>query len=566
MYFNVIAELLENKLLSLDTAAENFFHAQMMMFTNGIYLAGITDTMVADIFIRWKCLSTELYALLCKFGIGKSIMSVFTKIEQLKIDGQGMAGKGTLLANLADDHQKEVEKILQEWGPKVLTALSAQSCELIQKQLKPDQILLQYCMTPLYDTMCYPVPIPPKSLGVSGVLIAIRADGSPIVKVIDFKKIQDLALECHNTGMKAVAAKRAGKSWQHLQDIADEKASALLELVLPTEVQTLVAGTYVKRILFCPDQLLAKFPLEILPFKDGERLGQKCAITYMSSARELLRDSTYASICPEITKHLETSNDCIIFANPNFDLEKPLETESIWSQLSSTLTSFFSKPTPETTASPLPGSESEANDIEYLLSSAHSGKLHIQLAVGDDATLLSAIKMQSPRILHFATHGFSNPDFHYQYHNFWSDTKSGLLLAGANTYRLGKFDAICDTAGTGELTALAACGMTLTGTRLVYLSTCRSSYGFMGRGEALSSLAQGFRIAGAQTVLATLWPVSDEASRKLALHFYFFACNVGMHPSIALQEAKKKIREEGYEHWYDWAGYLCIGCDVPLFP
>ncbi len=538
-----------------------------MMFSNGLYLASTSNTMVADIFIRWKCLSTELYALLCRFGIGKSIMNVFTTIEQLKVDGQGMACDGTLLANLADNHQKEAGKILQEWGPKVLTALSTQSCELIQKQLKPDQILLQFCMMPLYDTECYPVPIPPKTLGVSGVLIAIRAKDSPIVKVIDFKKIQDVSIECHNMGMKAVAAKRAEKPWQHLQDVADQKAGALLELVLPTEVQTLVSGTCVKRILFCPDQLLAKFPLEILLFQDGERLGQKCAITYMSSARESLRDSTYASLHSEIIKHLETtSNDCIIFANPNFDLEKPETAESIWSQLvNSTLNSFFSKPTPST-ALPLPGSESEANDIEYLLSSAHSGKLHIQLSAGDDATLLSAIQTQSPRILHFATHGFSNPDFHYQYHNFWSDTRSGLLLAGANTYRLGKFGAICDAAGTGELTALAACGMALTGTRLVYLSTCRSSYGFVGRGEALSSLAQGFRIAGAKTVVATLWPVSDEASRKLALHFYFFACNAGMHPSLALQEAKKKMREEGYEHWYDWAGYICIGCDLPLFP
>jgi len=95
--------------------------------------------------------------------------------------------------------------------------------------------------------------------------------------------------------------------------------------------------------------------------------------------------------------------------------------------------------------------------------------------------------------LHFATHGFSSPDFHYQYHNFWSDTKSGLLLAGANTYHQQKYTLITDEAGTGELTALAACGMKLTGTGLVYLSCCRSLYGFIGRGEALSSLAQGFR-------------------------------------------------------------------------
>ena len=118
---------------------------------------------------------------------------------------------------------------------------------------------------------------------------------------------------------------------------------------------------------------------------------------------------------------------------------------------------------------------------------------------------------------------------------------------------------------SGELTALAACGMELTGTRLVYLSSCRSSYGFIGRGEALSSLAQGFRVAGSQTVIATLWPVSDEVGRKIAVHFYFFI-KQGMRPSLALQAAKRELRKEGFsEHWYDWAGFLCIGIDLPIF-
>lgn len=104
------------------------------------------------------------------------------------------------------------------------------------------------------------------------------------------------------------------------------------------------------------------------------------------------------------------------------------------------------------------------------------------------------------------------------------------------------------------------------GTRLVYLSSCRSSYGFVGHGEALSSLAQGFRIAGSQTVIATLWPVSDDIGRKMAVHFYFYVRQPGMRPSLALQAAKQKLRKEAcYEHWYDWAGFLCIGTDTPLF-
>lgn len=86
-------------------------------------------------------------------------------------------------------------------------------------------------MSPLYDTNCHPVPIPPKVLRLTGVVIAIGNDGPPIVKTLDFTKIQELALESHNSSMKAVAAKRAGKPWHELQSKADKIASDLLQFL-----------------------------------------------------------------------------------------------------------------------------------------------------------------------------------------------------------------------------------------------------------------------------------------------------------------------------------------------
>ena len=565
LYFRVFTQLFESKLLSLD--AEASFHPQTMIQTNALFLAGIDDMLLADLFVRWKCISSELYALLIRLGVGSRFTSTFQRLEQLKLLGQGKSGQADVLAGLADQHQKEVGKVVQEWGPKVVTALSEVSCQQIQRVLDPEQIVMEYCMSALYDTKCHPVPIPPKFLAMSGVLIVIKAVGAPLVRVVDFDRIQKLALKAHDSAMKAVAAKRTRKPWHHLQSTADEVASALLEAMIPTDVQALLATPPMKRVFFCPDQLIAKFPVEILPFGNRLRFGEKCAVSYLSSAKELLRDSILSSLCPDLVKTSDPAgSDCIFFANPNFDLECQADAGALhpWSQLSTALASLFSKPV-TASAPPLPHSETEVKEVEHLLSTAQGGKLRTQLFLKDESTLHQALKVQSPLILHFATHGFSSPEFQYQYQNFWSDTRSGLLLAGANTYHRGQFQDIASEAGTGELTALAACGMALQGTRLVYISTCRSTYGFIGRGEALSSLAQGFRSAGAHTVLATLWPVSDDIAQKLATHFYFFASKTGVHPSIALQNAKKKIREEGYDHWYDWAAFLCIGIDTPLF-
>ena len=568
LYFRVITELFECQLLSLD--AQPFFHPQAMMHANSIFLEGIDNNCLANIFLRWKCLFSELYAILVRLGVGKCLASTFQKIEHFKVDGQGNVSQSEILTNIAESHQREVEKVLSKWGPKIVQVLSTLSYKGIQKQLTSDQIVLEYCMAALYDTKCHPVPIPPKCLGVRCVLICIQSEGNPIVNVLDFDKIQNLAVETHDSAMKAVAAKQSGKLWHHLQAEADEIASSLLQVMLPADIQSVIGSSNIKRVVFCPDQTLAKIPVEMLPFGDGKRFGDKVAIAYLSSAKELLRDSIVESLDPSHPNSPQCPNcDGYFFANPNFDLKQPISANSFnpWSQISSVLTSFFStSPESSTTkASSLPDTEVEVKEIESVLSKAHGSSLQIRVVLGDDVTLHQVLHVQSPHVLHFATHGFSSPDFHYQYQNFWSDTKSGILLAGSNTYRCAHFDEIVNEAGTGELTGLAACGMALEGTCLVYLSTCRSTYGFIGRGEALTSLAQGFRSAGAKTVIATMWPVADEIARKLAVYFYNFASKIGVHPSVALQQAKNKIQNEGCDHWYDWAAFMCIGTDMPLF-
>ena len=574
-YATVITSLLDNKLLSIDDAAECFFHPQTMMLCNASFLVGIDDSLVADTFIQWKCLATELYALLARLGLSKSLMKTFNKIQAFEVAGKDVKDKEEMLRTVQGEYQKESSEILQEWGAKSIHTLLDQTWNSVQSSLEPDQILLQYCLSPLYDTNFYPVPIPPKVLSLKGVLIVIRSVGVPIVKTLEFGSIQDLALKCHNSLMKAVAAKQSGRAWQELQRKADEIANDLLREMIPFDIQVLINDAAIKRLYFCPDQVLSKFPFEILPLGTGQRLGEKVAITYLSSARELIREQAISCLQPvqksSFSNQMKKTADCEIFANPNFDLEKePVhnnDNQWPWSSLNTLLSSFFSESPVVNKASALPGSEKEAYEIEKLLiSHTHTTPVNVSVAIGNDATLYKVLQIQSPLLLHLATHGFSSPDFHYQYHNFWSDTKSGLLLAGANTYHSRKFRSIASGAGTGELTALAACGMNLIDTHLVYLSTCRSTYGFIGRGEALSSLAQSFRIAGSNTVIATLWPVSDEVGQKMALHFYDYASKRGLHASLALQAAKRKLQEDDdFNYWYNWAGFLCIGIDTILF-
>ena len=69
------------------------------------------------------------------------------------------------------------------------------------------------------------------------------------------------------------------------------------------------------------------------------------------------------------------------------------------------------------------------------------------------------------------------------------------------------------------LTGLEASLLNLQGTELVILSACDSGTGEVKIGEGVMSLRRAFRIAGAQTVLASHWKVSDKATSQLMTEF-----------------------------------------------
>jgi CHAT domain-containing protein len=90
---------------------------------------------------------------------------------------------------------------------------------------------------------------------------------------------------------------------------------------------------------------------------------------------------------------------------------------------------------------------------------------------------------------------------------------SGIVLAGANREpRPGQED--------GILTALEVNELDLAGCELAVLSACETGLGKSAGGEGLLGLQRAFQVAGARSVVASLWRVPDKATRDLMMDFY----------------------------------------------
>jgi CHAT domain-containing protein len=165
---------------------------------------------------------------------------------------------------------------------------------------------------------------------------------------------------------------------------------------------------------------------------------------------------------------------------------------------------------------------------------------------GDQATetnFLQAAKI--PAMFHLAMHSVSDS----------TNSKYSYLL----------FDTHSDTIEDGKLYNYEI-SLTRINSPMVVLSACNSGTGTLYHGEGLMSLARGFILAGASSVVRTAWKVNDETSAKIISRFYY-NLSEGMRKDEAMRLAKLDYLDASPPVWsspYFWAAYEVMGDNVPV--
>ena len=172
---------------------------------------------------------------------------------------------------------------------------------------------------------------------------------------------------------------------------------------------------------------------------------------------------------------------------------------------------------------PLPGTESEVNDLCPQFKDAYPGVPEPELLRKDKATK-QAILAAAPlnRFVHLATHGF----FAVESEKSTVDVLhlrpeavgrhpgllSGVVFAGVNRKDRRPEETI--------LTALEAAELDLDKVELLVLSACETGLGQVTGGEGVLGLQRAFQLAGARAVVASLWKVDDEEAHLFMREFY----------------------------------------------
>ncbi len=216
---------------------------------------------------------------------------------------------------------------------------------------------------------------------------------------------------------------------------------------------------------------------------------------------------------------------------------------------------------------PLPETLKEVKTIGKICKKSKIKPTILTIDAATEDTVQYFTGKHAPDILHFATHGMfveddttkNEPSVGIK--DRLSLTKnplqrSVLMLYGAN-HSWSKGEQINGSEEDGILTAQEVTLLNLSNTDLVVLSACNTGLGNIHNTEGVFGLQRAFKLAGADAILVSLWPVDDAITKDMMILFYTNLLKHKQDAATALYNTKTEMRERN-ELPHFWAGFILV--------
>lgn len=403
---------------------------------------------------------------------------------------------------------------------------------------------------PGYAGLVYPTPA-----GVNEAKKALKADDTVLISYFiqdnylyifsltrnDVQVVRTEEAKKINSDVKMLLSFLNTPDPSNAGKIKKTAASLYQKLLMP--VQNI--GGLNKNIIIVPDEILYYLPFEVLVQPNGKYVVEEHTVSYAPSATALLllnlsrqnsKKELFAVANPSVSRleNTDITETGLITAERGFDID--------------------------TIKSPLPYSEDEIKNISSLFADkgckTFTGKEASEEAVKSE-------DLTDYRFLHFATHGIFNE------HNPYN---SALLFS------------IDDDPAEDGLLQYREIFDLKTNAELVVLSACKTGLGGIVKGEGLIGISRGFLVSGSESVVVSLWNVSDLSTAFFMNEFYKNIIIRKLPKSEALRQAKitlirmqtgassssergvsgitkgrQKVTPTGFSHPYFWGAFILIG-------
>ena len=343
-----------------------------------------------------------------------------------------------------------------------------------------------------------------------------------------------------------------------------------------------------RRVFVVPDGSINLVNLAALPAAEmGYLVESDLVMHYLAAERDLV---------PGVTRSKEGTG-LLAIGGPAYDESSlfaslvPRDPTSIGSESAlGTATSVFRGPRSGCGSfqslhfEPLASAELEAQQVVDLWRAFEGESGHDGTQLAGPAASEAAFKSAAPgrRVLHLATHGFFLGGCPAAVHTsrgiakVVADTEdvedeeaagggenplllSGLVLAGANHRGSAGPDE-----EDGILTAEEIAALDLSGVEWAVLSACDTGVGEVRAGEGVFGLRRAFQVAGAGTLIMSLWAVEDESARQWMTALYEARLSRRLDTAESVREASlaalRERRKKGLStHPFYWAGFVAAG-------